>query len=188
MSAALTITRQSVLTGLRNVKSDLRGSRGMMAARGKRLERELRAHFLKKDREPNKKGWPKSHFWNRRIRTSTVLTSVTPSTAEVSIADPAIAQKIHGGTIRPKQAKYLSLPAAAEAQGRSPRLFADLHFEPRRGAKVKGALVNASGKTIYLLATHVTQSPDPTALPTMASLEAADADETAKYLARRGRA
>ena len=170
------------------IRADLGSSRALMAAMGKRAEKELRAHFLGKNSQPNKKGFPRSNFWSRRIRANTALNEIGADYAVVTIAAPEMAQKVFGGTITPKESKYLALPMVAEAANRSPRLFADLHFEPRRGGKVKGALVDASGKTIYLLATSVTQAPDPTALPAPGALEAACADEGRKFLGRRSRA
>src|SRR6185503_8329142 len=87
-----------------------RSGRPLLAVLGKRLEVTLRQHFRVRGQRPNKRGWPKQHFWDRRIRNATALSSVTDRTATVTIADPAFNAHYFGGTIVPKEAQNLAIP------------------------------------------------------------------------------
>ena len=79
----------------------------LMTVLGRRTERTFRRHFQARDAEGNKRGWPRSHFWNR-IRRVTAFKGATDSAAKLAISDPAFAFKVHGGTIRPITAKALA--------------------------------------------------------------------------------
>lgn len=182
--------------------------RPLNAALGKRGEVELREHFLQRNQEPNKKGWPAQNFWER-IRTSTALLSADESGATVVIADPAFAGKTHDHTVTPKEGKYLALPAIAEAYGRSPRTFSNL--EPvirwrdgkRRavalaerqatqisygGKRKDGSRAVKGGREVgstvfYWLVESVRMKRDPRALPERAKMEAALREEAGFFLA-----
>lgn len=183
--------------------------RPLHAAMGKRGEVELRAHFLDRNQEPNKKGWPSQNFWER-IRSATALSQVDASGATVSISDPAINLKVYGGTVKPKEGKYLALPAIAEAYGRSARTFSNL--EPmirwRDGQRRAVALVERrasllrsrkdgsatekkgseiGGRVFYWLVESVRARRDPKALPETAKFAAALLDETRNFLAESSR-
>jgi hypothetical protein len=47
--------------------------------------------------------------------------TATPSSITLSVAHPAIRQRIYGGTIKPVRRKYLTIPARKEAYGKSAR-------------------------------------------------------------------
>lgn len=157
-----------------------RNPRGFMGAVGGRAVAELRLHFKRRDDEPNRTGFPKSHFWSRRIRTNTALAEFNATSATVAIAAPEFAQKLHGGTITPKEAKFLTIPARPEAAGKSPRSFANLRFIPtQRGGLLvaQGAFQGPAqrginrigprqdGAVYYFLVKSATQRADPRALP-----------------------
>jgi hypothetical protein len=177
--------------GLERLLGRVERRRPLLAVLGRQLEASLRQHFLLREGEPNKRGWPKQHFWSR-IRRATALSSVTATTATVTVTDPALAQKIHGGTIRPRPGrKFLALPLRAEAAGRMPG--SGLFFmRTRRG---KGLLVAAgragrggpreSVRPYYLLVPGVTQRADPRALPPQAALHAELTQTADDYLALR---
>ena len=191
MSAALSVrfTRAEPAPAL--LRAQL--GRPLMAALGKRLEIALRSHFEKRNAAPNKHRSPRSNFWNRPIRDNTALQEATATTATVAIADPAMAQKIHGGPIVPKERQYLSVPARGEAYGRSPRLFDDLKFIPLRRGDLAGMLVRegdlpalrkGAKVAYYFLLGKVDQQPDPDALPKPADLSQALKHEGDEYIAR----
>jgi hypothetical protein len=160
-----------------------------MALLGKAMEVTLRGHFLARDREGNGRGWPRSHFWNRRVRANTSLTEVTPTAATVSVASPEFAHKMTGGTIRPKRGRALAIPLTAEAgkagsprEGGMPGLF-----------KVPGlpflAVTKGRGRSRvleiqYKLQASVTQPADPRALPDMAAVGRDMEARTAAWVAR----
>lgn len=148
----------------------LTNRRPLVAAIGARGVKELRDHFLERESEPNARGFPKQHFWARIMR-ATALASVTESEATVVISDPAIHQKIHGGTIRPRETTFLAIPQVPEAVGRSP-----LVALPRTGSQkadggskkpttAKAIPLKKDGVIWYWLVRSVTQRPDPRALP-----------------------
>jgi hypothetical protein len=97
---------------LENLERDLHSP--LMAALGKRAEVELRDHFADRNAEPNKMGWPSQNFWDR-IRKATALLTWDDVSASIAIGDPAINQKVYGGTITAKRCASLAIPASAEA-------------------------------------------------------------------------
>lgn len=180
------------------------------AALGKRAELELRAYFLGRNSEGNAMGWPSQQFW-ARIHTATAFVSADDDAAHVVIADPAINQKIFGGTITPKEGKYLALPAIAEAYGRSPASLNNLMvlIRWRDGARRAVALVETQsthisfgrpkkdgtrtvkkigesqgGRVWYWLVKSVTQKADPRALPPDKAFVAALVSESKDFLDR----
>lgn len=199
-------TASGTLQALANQLAD---RKPLHAALGKRGEFELRGHFEKRESEPNSKGWPKQHFWSR-IRTATAFASADAQGATVAISDPAIAQKIYGGTITPKEGKYLALPAIAEAYGHGPLNHHGLHPLIRRingevratalvendatpikiGRKRKDGTrkitpgAEVGGRVWYWLVKSVTQDPDARALPADADFRAALLDEAGDYFGR----
>lgn len=61
------------------------------------------------------------------------LSRTDDNQASVLVGDHRFGQKVFGGTIRPKIAKWLAIPARAEAHGRRPKTFTmatgiGLHF------------------------------------------------------------
>lgn len=179
---------------LNRIAAQMRRPRAMLAAMGKRLEKELRDFYAAKDKEPNAKGWPKQHFWARTVRANTALTEVTDTSATVTIASPELAHRVEGGVVTPKRAKLLAIPAHGDAYKMgSPREHdVDfLKFIPLKRGRLRGLLVNREatklvrkkgggfrGEAIkeriwFYLVTSVTHEPDPNALPRTEELEAA---------------
>jgi hypothetical protein len=208
MAAKVTVTiKDGASYTLANLAKGLKFRRPLNAAVGKRGESELRAHFLARNQEPNKKGWPAQNFWNR-IRKATALATVDETGATIAISDPAIAQKIYGGEIKPKEGKYLTIPAIAEAAGRSARTFQNLEPLVRwmNGKRRAIALVereasnikygrkrkdgtrsvthvsSSIGGVIYWLVEKVHQNEDPRALPSREKMETALRDEAKDYV------
>jgi hypothetical protein len=201
MKAKIEISGTATYT-LAKLSDGLTNRRPLNAAVGKRGEGELREHFRERNQEPNKKGWPKQDFWNR-IRKATALTAVDESGATIAISDPAFAGKLHDHTITPKEGKYLTLPAIAEAAGRSARTFQNLEPLVRwiKGVRRAIALVErkatqvsfggarkdgsravkrgegVGGKVFYWLVEKVKQKKDPRALPAREKMEKALREE-----------
>jgi hypothetical protein len=150
-----------------------------MAALGKQLEVELRKHFQLRDREPNARNWPKRHFW-RRVKEATALTSVTESSATVSIASPELMHKVSGGTIVPKRGGALAIPISPEAYKVDrarlfPRPLTMIVRSGRPPLLVETGLIgkSKSWKLHYVLLKSVTHAADPRALPQQDKLESA---------------
>lgn len=152
--------------------------RPLFAALGGALETELRKHFASRDAEPNKPRWKKTHFWARRIRRATALSSVTETSATVTIADPAMAARIKGATIVPVEAKMLAIPLVEEAYGVLPRAktipgifllktkFGSYLAKSEHTKAKKGKGRDYAGFTLYWkLVNRVTVPADTNALP-----------------------
>lgn len=166
------------------IAASLTRRKPLHSALGKRAEVKLRRHYAKREAEPNKRGWPKQHFWGR-IRKASAFVSADERDAIAGISDPAIAQKIHGGKITPKEGKYLTIPAIAAAYGRSPRVVEGLTPMVRYlGGRRRAVALQREGTVWYWLVTSVTQRRDPRALPADTTMRNALLDEAREYLAR----
>jgi len=157
--------------------------RPLLAKLGKSLEKELRGHFLARDKEGNSHGWPSKHFWNREIRANTALTSATDEQATVTVASPAFGQKLYGGTIRAKRGRFLAIPARQEAYAAG---------SPREGGmqglfrpKGRRFLMDREGLVQYWLVERVTQAKDPRALPDMDAVGNRLAQEAEAWVAKK---
>ncbi|MFO1461257.1 MAG: hypothetical protein U1G08_17875 [Verrucomicrobiota bacterium] len=167
----------------------------LLAILGREAGNRLRSHFRQKDRtEPNKLGGQRTHFW-RQVTDSVQAPRIAGNkqSVVVSITHPAIAQKVLGGVIRPKRVKFLTIPVAPEAYGRTARTF-----EAETGLKLfllkvgtgkkSAVLATARGGGIqveYLLRSSVKQSPDPAALPDPETMSLALLKRADGYVARK---
>lgn len=189
---------------LERISKRLSDTRPLMAEMGKRMEVELREHFAKLGRKPNKMGWPKREFWNRSVRRNTHLTNFTSTTATVTIDSAEFIHRIQGGTIRPKRGKTLAIPANAAAYRAGSPGNADgvqLDYLPLHQGNLVGALIRRfetivkklktktktkyiGGDVWYWLVRSVTHKPHPEELPDQAKLNA-DVMDTARATLRR---
>lgn len=169
------------------------------------VRKVLQSHFKDRDREPNRLGGRRTHFW-RDVYRSTQIGEVTDQHGIVVIGDPRFAQKLYGGTIRAgkgtssktgKRTKALAIPVAPEAHGLRPA-----QLETQRGIKLfviprdfgngllAGALPgrkdkkNTPGaiKVFYALRTSVTQQSDPRAMPDRGTISKAAVEAAESYL------
>jgi hypothetical protein len=149
----------------------------LMQRLGKELERQLKAHFLQREGEGNKQGFPRSHFWAREVRDKTALREVTADRAVVGIASAPFRFKVTGGTIRPGgDRRLLAIPLRAAAYGMLPRAgkIPGLFFKKMAGGKMYLAARDGQTLRVYWrLVPSVTQPADPRALPPIAALQAA---------------
>lgn len=168
---------------------------GLMRVLGRTAEREYRGWFTTRDKEGNKRGWSRKHFWARIRRATAYVPSATTDTeAMVSISDPAFRMKVRGGKILPKKAKMLAIPMNEEAyqaglpsaglipglgllslikgKGSGPNLYLGRH-------EVGGGLV-----LYFRLVPQVTVPADPMALPARAAVAAAIEDQADAYIRR----
>lgn len=121
----------------------------------------------------------RSSFWNRML-----AATKGDATAEAAIVrmPGEIALRFFGGTVTPKKAKFLAIPARAEAYGKSPRDFTDLRFAVLpEGGPVLIRVVKKSGKSgkdimggevMYWLRRQATIRANSEVLPTEAELQA----------------
>jgi len=149
----------------------------MMQRLGKELEKQLKAHFTKREGEGNKQGFPPQHFWNREVRGKTALREATADRAVVGIDSAPFRFKVNGGTIRPGPGRrLLAIPLRAKAYGVLPRdgTIPGLFFKKMAGGKMYLAAKDGTALRVYWrLVPSVTQPPDPRALPPTEQLRAA---------------
>ncbi len=154
---------------------------------GRGLVNVLREHFSRLDRErPNQLGGKRTHFW-RQVAHSVQQPRTAGDKVIVSINHVGAAQRLFGGSIVPVNAKYLTIPARAEAHGKRAREFPDLEIlwgkrgrpvalvqrqqtsvnygrDKNKGVPKSGG--ERGGGVFFWLVQEVTQRADPTVLPT----------------------
>lgn len=170
---------------LRSAIAQLRRPRPILAAASKAVVQLLKSHFRDRQAEGNKQRWPSSRFWfgvRGSVANSVGVSSLTDTSATVTIADPRFAHKITGGTITPKRAKFLTIPLRAEAKrlgGKgtlresAPDLFVLktsrglwlVKSAWRRRGRGRSAIKSQAFQFWFKLVKSVTQNPDPRAMP-----------------------
>ena len=175
MSLQIQIDDQAT-TALRNLLLQVSGRRGH-AILGQAVRVLVRDHLRQKESQPNKQGWPKTHFYSRARERTTF--EATEDSATVTIALEGFRQRYHGGRIAPVNRRALTIPAAPEAYGKVAGEFGgSLEFRPLFRGQLVGLLVGAAGsaldgKVLYRLVKSVNQAADPSVLPTNAEMLAA---------------
>ena len=163
-------TPKSISEELKGLKALSGGGDTLMQAVGSAGEIVLKAHFAKRNREPNKRKWRKTNFWHR-IEEATALGSVTNTSAQINISDRAFAAKVNGAVITPQTAKALAIPVSEAAYGKRPKTFGEklgkeLRLIPRNGKPSLLATVNDGKVTPHYVLLKKTVTPkDPRALP-----------------------
>jgi hypothetical protein len=132
----------------------------------------IRKHLAAKNRQPNKKNWPKTQ-WFARARDRVMYVEDGVGVAVV-IDFPGFAMRYTGdpAVIRPVNAKNLAIPMHQMAYGRRPREFKDLIFIPVLRGRTTGFLAMQVGVgaakvwiNLYRLVKFVRTTADPTMLP-----------------------
>lgn len=124
---------------------------------------EVKDHFTRLDRRRHRGG--SFHFYGRASRATSY--GVQGSRAFVSIDQEGIGLRRFGGTVRPRTAKYLTIPAIDEAQGKRAGEFSDLNFIPHKGG---GRLEDPQGRVFFWLVKQTVHKPDQSVLPTDATI------------------
>ena len=167
-----------------------------------------RGHLFGLNRNrPNVLGGRRTGFYAQAARSANFRVE-TDGSVIVSVNSVGIAQRYFGGTIRPKPGKkFLTIPVAPEAYGKTAREFGRLvlvfgqngrpialatpvsnvtKFTKKRGSqeRVGKSLGQRAGTILFRLVTSVTQSPDATVLPPGAEFDAKIAADLDAYTAR----
>lgn len=203
MSVVVTLGRDDATKDLYKLHARIgtaSGRRDLMSVLGIEAENQLRAWWIKRDgNSPNKHGWPRQHFWARIARATAYDSSkTTENTATVVVADPALAAKIYGATIRPtgaispktgKPTQNVAIPMQGVVYGSWPRedRVPGLFFIKKTNGN-GGFLVarDGSGKGLiffYRLLPEVTVPKDPQALPPSVQLGRALVDTATDFIA-----
>ena len=153
------------------LQKKLSDAKGLNTAVGKAFEKTLRTHFRFLDRRPNKRGWKKSHFW-QKIASDTVLAGADESKAVVTIGNSSgskFAAKVFGARIVPKAGKkFLAIPAIEARYGVSPSSLDknELQFRRTRKGGLLGQIRADGTMQVHYWLVRKTDTPrDPQALP-----------------------
>ncbi len=98
---------------------------------------------------PNKFGAPRTHYYKTAADGTSL--SVSDTLATIKVNQIGILQRIYGGKIVPKNTKYLTIPANAQAYARRARDFPNLVPLIRRKNGVVRAVALAEATTTPLL-------------------------------------
>lgn len=149
----------------------LSDAKGLNTAVGKAFEKTLRTHFRSLDRRPNRRGWRKSHFWEK-IAADTVFAGANESKAVVAIGNSSgskFAAKVFGARIVPKSGKkFLAIPAIEARYGVSPSSLDknELQFRRTRKGGLLGQIrADGTMQVHYWLVRKADVPRDPQALP-----------------------
>ena len=153
------------------LQKKLSDAKGLNTTVGKAFEKTLRTHFRFLDRRPNKRGWKKSHFW-QKIASDTVFAGADESKAVVTIGNSSgskFAAKVFGARIRPKSGKkFLAIPAIEARYGVSPSSLDknELQFRRTRKGGLLGQIrADGTMQVHYWLVRKADTPRDPQALP-----------------------
>jgi hypothetical protein len=186
-----TVSGHGLTTGAR-VKAALQPRR-VGAVAGRAATNVLRAHlFARNADKPNALGGKRTNYYAQAAR-STSYAFDGDDAVVVSINQIGIRLRYYGGTVKPRTAKFLTIPVAPEAHGKRAREFGNLEVvfgakgQPiglalkvtstttrRRRAGESGPLnpferqignKRNAGKLLYRLVKSATFAADPTVLP-----------------------
>lgn len=202
------ILKDTASPAIARLLGNLKNPRPVMEVMANAARRTVQDYF--RARPPNKLGWPSSGFW-RRMAGATSVAEVTERDATIAISDPAIAQRVHGGTITPKRGRYLAIPAGAAAyaagaprEGGGPSNLAFVYSrhpqggwrpalavreavfkevgKPRKDGTRRTKLVHQVATVWYWLVRSATQAADPEALPPPELLQASCTSSALAFL------
>jgi hypothetical protein len=209
MSVAMTFSENAtpVMRGLKQAAN----SKAAKQAVGMGLTRVVGDHLRAKDLEPNKQGWPKTHFYATAAQSITAP-EVDGNTVSISITQTGFRQRYLGGDIDPIGGrKFLTIPGNAVGYGKRALEFDGLKFafaQDENGElhpalvsteafQERGTVRNRRGMgpkppfgpdtVVYWLYRHVHQDGDPSVLPTPEEIAAAAQQALSIYLRREAR-
>ena len=137
----------------------------------------VKDNFVALDRSRHRSGT--FHFYGRAARATS--SGVQGRSAYVSIDHEGIALRRFGGTVKPRNGKYLTIPAIDAAHGKRAREFDDLHFR-RNASGDSGRLCDEGGRVFYWLVKQSTHKPDPSVLPTDGAIQEAAVDAVKEWV------
>lgn len=173
---------------IERLAAKLSDAQKLNAAVGRGFERTLRRHFRELDKRPNRRGWRKSHFW-QKIAADTAFIGADEQKATVAVQNASgrkFAAKVFGARIRPKGGKkFLAIPAIEARYGVSPSSLdkSELQFRrTRRGGLLGVIRADGTMQVHYWLVRKADTPRDPDALPKKETVLADAKKEISKYL------
>lgn len=184
------------LSGVTASVTSLRPDSALLKVLGRRAANDLKKHFRSRNARPNRLGGRRTNFWLEVARSVQSPVVVGATSVRVDITHPAYAQKLHGGTIRAKRGKFLTIPIHPEAHGRAAsvleRELSVTLFRPARANGSLSRLLAAAEEdgtitVFYVLKESVTQKADPEAFPDRDTFTAGLVEEARKYTIRKAK-
>ena len=170
------------------LSAKLSNAKGLNTAVGMGFVRTLRRHFRELDKRPNRRGWKKSHFWEK-IAADTAFIGADEHKATVAVQNasgPKFAAKVFGARIRPKGGKkFLAIPAIEARYGVSPSSLDknELQFRRTRRGGLLGVIRSDGTMQVHYWLVRKADTPrDPDALPKKETVLADAKKEISKYL------
>lgn len=170
------------------LSAKLSDAQKLNAAVGRGFERTLRRHLRELDKRPNRRGWRKSHFW-QKIAADTAFIGADEHKATVAIQNtsgPKFAAKVFGARIRPKGGKkFLAIPAIEARYGVSPSSLNknELQFRRTRSGGLLGVIRSDGNFQVHYWLVRKADTPrDPDALPKKETVLADAKKAISKYL------
>ena len=185
LSVRINVT-DTATPALRRLEAGLQPAR-LAPIIGRSARNATREHLFAKDATGNRLGGRRTHYYGTAARGTNFTTE--GDTVVVSIPQIGIRQRYYGGTIKPKTAKYLTIPVHPTAHGKRAREFSDLEVVFGQGGRPIALARRASGKRTlgeiyYRLVRSVTQAADPAVLPTTEALGAAIRPDLEQHIGR----
>ena len=153
------------------LSAKLSNAKGLNTAVGMGFVRTLRRHFRELDKRPNRRGWKKSHFWEK-IAADTAFIGADEHKATVAVQNasgPKFAEKVFGARIRPKGGKkFLAIPAIEARYGVSPSSLDknELQFRRTRRGGLLGVIRSDGTMQVHYWLVRKADTPrDPDAMP-----------------------
>jgi len=156
----------------------------------------IKGHLVSLDNSrANRLGGKRTHFYASAARSTNF--QITSEGVVISINHVGVAQRYFGGTIRPVNAKRLTIPASAEAYGKRAGEFGKL--EPvfgrngivglrrpkhKTAGRTRQGRYTRGGEILFWLVKSATQAADKSVLPTEAELGAEVREQVGTYIER----
>lgn len=173
------------------LQKKLSDGKRLNTAVGMGFVRTLRRHFRELDKRPNRRGWKKSHFWEK-IAADTAFIGADEHKATVAVQNasgPKFAAKVFGARIRPKGGKkFLAIPAIEARYGVSPSSLDknELQFRRTRSGGLLGVIRSDGSLQVHYWLVRKAETPrDPDALPKKEAVLSEAKKAVSNYIGKR---
>jgi len=125
---SLQLTSDTLSPDLKSFGVHMRGS---LKVAGMAMRNSLITHFRKKNAKPNKLGGTKTNYWSAAANSITTP-SQSGNRVVCTVTQQGVTLHVLGGVVRPRRAKWLTIPVHPAAHGRSVKSFDNVQFLPGR--------------------------------------------------------
>lgn len=185
MSAAVHVDASGAARKMDAVRMAIAPDR-LHAVAGRAVLNLVKAHLIARDQLGNEMQGRRTHFYHKAAQATHA--EHTDTAATVTISATGFAQRLYGGTIRPVNKKFLTIPLAQEARGRRASDFADsfivvIHGQLYVARKRTARVGKDSLDLLFKLVRSVYQAPDRSVLPDDEHMELVASTAVDKFIA-----